>query len=221
MLFMTEKKKLFNFVLVLIFVASLTLLASGCGNTGDKDYYYRVVTSNDIIIQQGSTSLTTMNFVVRPQEDIEDLYISFSFFDDGNNPIIATSKELGNVNRGGEYNIQLNLLNDKDLTLVQYNKISQYKTDYFRGRIKVGQKTSGVCFYHEFDDGYTTRTATCHITGEKTFTCKNCKYKKTESYASDEHNFILWKVIEESNNGTLGKAWYICKKCAVREQRYI
>lgn len=210
-------KKIYLFISSII-LAFTSLLFTGCSCSDEKDHYYRAVTQNDIIIEQNINDIFSMSFIVRPQETIENLFIKFSFFDNKDNPIIAKTKELGNINNGEEYNIQISFSNDNDYTLNELLKISKYKTSYFNGKIKVNQNIKGPCLNHSFNDGVITKNVTCSETGEKTYTCNNCNYKKTEQISYLKHDYTLWKIIEEATTTKPGKCWNICKKCAVREQ---
>lgn len=218
------QKNNFKFLSVLIFITYILLncfIFVGCNDTTNEKYYYRSVsTTNDIIVEQKTNLSMSLSFVVRPQNDIDDLLLGFSFFDANDNPIIAKSKELGNVNNGGEYNIQLDFLDD-DFSFSQFSKIAKFNIDIIRGRIKELQNTTKSCSNHKFNDGTITISSSCHTMGEKILTCSKCNYKKVENISYKEHNYILWKTIREPTCIQTGQCWDICKNCAVRTQRTI
>ena len=177
-----------------------------CNPNSEDEYYYRDVCKNDVIITQKSTELTTFYFYVRPQVDIDGLYIDFAFFDADGKPVIAAGKKIGNVKDGGEYTIDVTF---DDLSLLQVLKIKTFKTWFSQGKIKVEQDMGGLCFNHKFDDGVKIKNETCGEAGEKVLTCKNCHYKKTQSIAMEDHDFVVWQFSSK---------WEICTKCAIRQK---
>ncbi|MBR2371328.1 MAG: hypothetical protein IKA90_00480 [Clostridia bacterium] len=195
-----------NVLLIFLLIFCVTFFSACNPGNQNQDYYYRAVRQNDVILTQKQSGLRTFEFYVRPQENIENLYIEFAFFDSQSQPVIGAGKHIGDVNKGGEYTLEITF---DELSLSQISKIKTYKKWYSQGRIKIDQDTSGICFKHKFGEGSIIKNQTCGEPGEKMLTCKNCKYIKTEIVAMDEHDFIPWQFNSQ---------WEICTKCAIRQK---
>ncbi len=213
-------KKFYNLLISIstIFVILTSGLLIGC-NYGDKDFYLRAVTSNDVIIEQNKNEIFSLSFSVRPQVDITDLLIEFSFYDENNKAITMKSRELGNVTKGNLYTIDFSFLNE--LTLSEASRIKKYTTGFLRGKIKVNQNKKGICFKHKFDEGFISKQPTCNIAGERITSCKNCNYTETHIIAKTEHNMIFNKTIKAPQCMYVGEDEYICTYCAIKETRYV
>ena len=206
-------------IFLLAIIVMLSCVSFVSCNWNDHDYYTRTVTNNDVIVEQDTSSLSSFSYVIRPQENITDFCIFFSFFDENMNPITGASKQLGDVIKGGEYRIQLTF--PDDITFSQKASIKKYKVQFFRGFIIVDQNTKGICFKHKFGDGVITKQPTCYTFGEKMYSCTNCNYTQTERIASLEHSFIYSKTIKAVGCLTTGEDMYICTACTVRETRVV
>lgn len=213
-------KKFYNLLISIstIFVIFTSILLIGC-NYGDKGFYMRAVTSNDVIIEENETELFSLSFTIRPQIDITDLLIRFSFYDADNKAIIMKSHELGNVAMGNEYKINFSFLNE--LTLSEISRIKKYTPGFLHGKIKVMQNIKGICFQHNFNEGYISKQPTCSVMGERIISCKNCNYTETHIIACTDHNMVFNKTIKEPQCIYIGENEYICTTCAIREMRYV
>ena len=80
---------------------------------------------------------------------------------------------------------------------------------------ETNHKTACECGYelvesHQWDDGEITKEATCTEKGERTFTCADCKAKKTEEIDLLDHSFDdVWHFKE----GDLEKHYHMCGSC--------
>ncbi len=66
---------------------------------------------------------------------------------------------------------------------------------------------------HRFDNGKVTREATCKREGERTYTCRICRYTETETVPKTTHKFGTEKVTTKatvSRNGAMDKICSIC-----------
>ncbi len=66
---------------------------------------------------------------------------------------------------------------------------------------------------HRFDNGKVTREATCKREGERTYTCRICRYTETETVPKTPHKFGAEKVTTKatvSRNGAMDKICSIC-----------
>ena len=66
---------------------------------------------------------------------------------------------------------------------------------------------------HRFDNGKVTREATCKREGERTYTCRICRYTETETVPKTTHKFGTEKVTTKatvSRNGAMAKICSIC-----------
>lgn len=175
---------------------------TGC-NPERNTSYSKEITTRDIKIERISNSLY-FSFKVRPQEDVNDLMITIAFYDKNDYPVGARTKKLGKVLAGQEYTIEFN---ENDFTLTEMLAISKYKFIEADGTLWIEQKTHGICFEHNYDDGVINKKATCSCLGETIYTCKNCNYKKSELIPRIEHNWVNDKYTDSI---------YICTQCCSR-----
>ncbi len=66
---------------------------------------------------------------------------------------------------------------------------------------------------HSWNNGETTKKATCSETGIKTYTCLKCSEKKTETIPKTDHTYDAGKVSKNPTCTDVGKITYTCSAC--------
>lgn len=194
-------KKVFLLNLFLILMVCLASCNSLGGLGKSRQILNKDVCQSDVIVSKVSNGLY-FSFIVRPQVDIEGLYICFCFYDKDNYPIISYIEEIGKVVVGNEYHVEIgSTFSAKELAA-----ISNY--NYFpRGRIFEEYEYKLDCSEHEYDNGYLITPNNCFYGGQLVKTCKKCGIKDVSYMLTVSCNFV--------KNKYSSYAKYICSECCV------
>lgn len=74
---------------------------------------------------------------------------------------------------------------------------------------------------HGWNNGIITKEPTCKEAGIKTYTCKYCDEKKTETVKATGHQFGNWFVSVEATTSAPGEEVRVCSICGEKETRTI
>lgn len=187
------KKMLKSLLTTLILIICITVITSCACNPEVSKSYSREINNNEVIVEKSSAS-KYFGFAIRPQIDVENLYITIGFYDKNNYPVCARTKLIGTVNKGQEYHIEFI---NSDFTLKEFLAISKSKYLSADATLWVKQETKGICFKHQYDDGFISKIPTCLLSGQKTYTCSICGYKKTKILThTGQHDWVENKYSE-------------------------
>lgn len=119
-------KKIF-LSLILCFV----LLFSGCGvfsSGGDSEQklLHRAARTSDIAFSDEYDFPISVNFIIRPYYDIDDLEITINYIDTKGNTFKTEKKVIGSVLKGHEYKFQVKLTDFTFLEMFKLDSCTYY-----------------------------------------------------------------------------------------------
>ena len=101
-------------------------------NQSNGKLFSRNAKNSDIFIDAEYSFPVSINLVLRPYEDIDDLEITIQYLNKAGETIKTQQKIVGNVKEGQEYRIQINLT---EFSLTEIAKIETCKFTVTHGNI--------------------------------------------------------------------------------------
>ena len=93
--------------LVIAFIAWIVQMATNTNNTDTPTLTSRKATINDISISSNEGNIISIELIVIPKCDINDLEITINYYNDSKKLLKTTTKNFGDVKEGGRYTEQV------------------------------------------------------------------------------------------------------------------
>lgn len=106
---------------------------SGSSNNSTPQLFSRSANNGDISIQY-SENITTLSdeFKIKPNTDIKNLSLTFSFYDKDLNLIKSITKNVGNVTEGLEFTVSISIT---EFSFTDFFKLSRVSTSVTGGTV--------------------------------------------------------------------------------------
>lgn len=96
-------------IVFIVFAVSKVIDASSPNSDGKKELTSRSARNSDLEIESSEDFSLSIDFNVTPECDIDDLELTFSFYDKNKDVLTTKVKNVGNVKEGVEYSISFSL----------------------------------------------------------------------------------------------------------------
>ena len=120
------------FILIIAVFAWAIQLATNKDNTDTPTLTTRKATTNDIIISSNDSNLISIEIVVTPKHDIDNLEITINYYNDSNNLLKTVTRNFGDVKKDGKYTQQVYIT---DFSMSQIFQLSYCKYSVTGGTV--------------------------------------------------------------------------------------
>lgn len=106
------KSCLVSVIVILLIVACIAWVIQAVTNTNNTDtptLLSRKATTNDLYIETNERNLTSIEIVVKPKYDIDNLEITIYYYNNSDQLLTSTTKRFGDVKKDGRYTEQVYL----------------------------------------------------------------------------------------------------------------
>lgn len=135
-----KRQKKYPVILFLIIAALVIATMIGIGylinnaiNNSDNKPSSRQATNKDIYVTFPQFGLLSNEFKIKPNENIDNLELKFIFLGNEYNELETQTKNVGNVTKGNEFTVIINLNNFNIFTV---SEIKYAKVEVIKGNIK-------------------------------------------------------------------------------------
>lgn len=119
---MIKSNTIKNLIFVLLFLLLGGIFIAGCNK--ESTLLSRDATNSDIVFDLSNEFSLNIEYKITPRIDINNLEITFKYYDKNNNLLTTKIKNVGNVEEGIEYSITVSLTEFSFLDVFKLHSVS-------------------------------------------------------------------------------------------------
>lgn len=119
---MIKSNTIKNLIFVLLFLLLGGIFIAGCNK--ESTLLSRDATNSDIVFDLSNEFSLNIEYKITPIVDINNLEITFKYYDKNNNLLTTKIKNVGNVEEGIEYSITVSLTEFSFLDVFKLHSVS-------------------------------------------------------------------------------------------------